>query len=234
MTDTMETITTRVKRLLALANGTHENGEHERAAALAAAHKLLAKHNLEMSDVESKDDPEEARVMDDVERRDDVWACQVAVSVARLYFCEIFKSRTRKGYSRFTFVGRKGNVATAQGMFDYLVGSVSRESRKTANEAGAVGNTFAYSFCKGAATALYLRCETIRRDAEKPATGDTQETGLVLASVYKKESDANRALMVADGIRLHKKVTHTRNTDRDARALGSAYGSSVGFHKQLK
>lgn len=185
----MNPIIDKIRKLLALANG-EGAAEQERESALRMAHALLAKHNLSMSDTEQK---QECRNESTLEYCFHAWARGVAMDIAKLYFCEYFVSlRAKQHY----FVGLESNVITSQEMFKFVASSIMKEARK-ATKAAHESGSFERSFCKGAAVAVRARCCDIRKSAQEPSADTTASTGtsLVLASLYKREHDANVALI---------------------------------------
>ena len=221
----------RIRKLMSLANGTAEGGEHERDTAMKMALNLLAKHNLSMADLSQ---PAEKRMRDQAEYRSDPWVRIVGHALAELYFCGFFS--TAYGSKRaFTFVGLESNVATAKEMTDWVVKSIAAESRRLATERGEVTKTFANSFRKGAASKISQRCRALRAEAERANAGQASSgTSLVLASLYDTEKNAN-ALYITDtlGIKLVTKVISQRNTTYDGAAAGAAYGDKINLNKQI-
>lgn len=223
----MNPIIEKIRKLLALAHG-RGAADQERESALRMAHALLAKHNLSMSDTEQQ---QEARNESTLDYCFHAWARGVAKSIAQLYFCEYFVEHERKLHY---FVGLESNVITSQDMFKFVASSIMKEARratKTAHESG----SFERSFCKGAAVAVRDRCHEIRQNSqEQPASAkQSQCTGLVLASLYKREHDANRAL-IEKTHKLKSNPDRQHGARADAHSAGVAFGKTIPLNRQLK
>lgn len=129
----IERVIERVRKLFALSA---ERGASENEATLATklAQELLVKHNLDMAVIEaaaSKGEttaPERVRAFHGTARFR--WQRELARQVAEAHFCYYVAQAERKyGMRRHTtythlFVGRRGNVTTAQLMFSYLTETI--------------------------------------------------------------------------------------------------------------
>lgn len=220
----------KVRKMLNLANDAGAS-EGERDNALRMAHALLAKHNLDMSQVDMSGGGQgEARGEDHIKVRSKMWMAHVANAVAKLMFCTCYMTKRHDGLE-LTYIGRISNVTTAKEMTDYLIESIRREGAKFAK-----GDSRAHlSFNKGATARIVDRCTVLRVDAERASQGASTGTSLVLASVYKTELQANQDYLASKGIRLGK-VRGGRQgvTDATAYAAGSQYGNSVSLNRQVK
>ncbi len=222
----MNPIIDKIRKLLALANGDGA-AEQERESALRMAHALLAKHNLSMSDTEQK---QEGRNESTLDYCFHAWARGVAMDIAKLYFCEYFVCHHSKHHY---FVGLESNVITSQEMFKFVAGSIMKEARKATKAAQESGN-FERSFCKGAAMAVRGRCDEIRKSAQEPSEDTTVSTGtgLVLASLYKREHDANIAL-IAKTHKLKTTASRQHGARADAHRAGVAFGKTIPLNRQI-
>jgi hypothetical protein len=237
-----EKVLARVKKMMTLANDAGAS-EGERENALRMAHATLAKYNLTMSEAEaSGKKAEEARGAEHMTGQDYPWMRTTAHAVAKLFFCEYFYILIGGGKVKHFFVGRESNVFTAQGMTTYVIDSINREAQRTAKErTGNAGGTFWRSFCKGAAFAVYERCNSIREEAEEESAQDaklerlTSATGtaLVLASVYETERKANEEYISKNVGELRFTRSRQRNTAADAHAAGQEYGEKINLSKQI-
>jgi len=222
----------KVRKLMSMAKGNADGGEHERDTAMRMALNLLAKHNLSMGDL---DQPTEARLAGKDEYHSTPWMRVVGSALADLYFCSFFSSAiSGKNKRIYTFVGLEGNVATAREMTNWVIKSIQAEATAQAKASGG-GETWANSFRKGAANRIARRCHELRREAERANAGQASSgTSLVLASLYGTEKTANAAYIVdALGIKLVTKATVTRNNMTAGVLAGDAYGRSMSLNKQV-
>lgn len=248
----------RVRKMIKLAQGNESEGERDNA--MRAVHATLAKYNIAMSQVEASDEASE-------EKREHFrkaflgkpWAIQIAASVARMYFCHYHYSTmggnagpTQK--AMHTFVGRHSNVVTAQEMAEFVVASVNREAQRYQRSIGGRYGDYR-AFAQGAAQRIRERCHEIEEHAKTKGVEDvvvapddegdlTVEpnprqpgTALVLASLYKKEDDANTEFVAKVFGKLGKGRSSTfapGATTGSARRAGAEFGNKVSLHKQVK
>ena len=119
----------KVKKLLALANNSGAS-EGERENALRMASGLLAKHNLDMADLDKH--------LEQEGREDHLnvtwsmqWALIISQQVAKLFFCKHYYGKKINGTKcEHHFVGKTSNATTAALMSEYIITSVLQECRK--------------------------------------------------------------------------------------------------------
>ena len=224
----MEKIIDKIRKLLALANGDGA-ADQERDSALRMAHALLAKHNLSMSDTDQKQEDRKESTLDYCPH---AWARGVAMDIGKLYFCEYFIMRLRNGVRHY-FVGLESNTITSQEMFKFVASSIMKEARKATKLKGESGS-FERSFCKGAAVAVRARCYEIRKSSQdlSEETNTSTGTGLVLASLYKREHDANVAL-IAKNHKLKINPDRQSNARADAHRAGVEFGKTIPLNRQI-
>lgn len=188
-----EKIIDKIKKLLALANNSAAT-EGERENALHMAHNLLVKHNLEMKDLQEHE-IKENRIFERLETFQMKWCRGVAISIAKLFFCEMFTEGKINGTKgRYCFVGKESNATTAALMTEYVISSILREARKLYGSNLAPQST---SFGHGARAKLRDRINEMISTTSQ-ATG----TGLVVLELYDLEISANKSFIDAEGIKL--------------------------------
>jgi hypothetical protein len=221
----------RVRKMLALANDEGAS-QGERDNALRMAHAVLAKHNLELSEVEGSGDTDRADLK--VETRSRPWIRHIAHGIAEMLFCHHFYGKTRSNYENQFFVGRPDNTATAKHMLDYLIASAHKES--AARFPGDA--TARSSFHKGVAAAVVKRCHEIKAEAlraEQQQAAAGTGTSLVLAGYYQQEAERN-AKYIAEQMKL--RLAQSRNRERNtgdvsAYHSGKEFGSRVSLNRQV-
>jgi Protein of unknown function (DUF2786) len=225
---TEEKIISRIQKMLAIANDARAN-EGERDNALRMAHNLLAKHNLELGDVEARArDQQDPRIKNTLDSWSQAWAKSVFQASAKLFFCSYYFGRKINATKCVhNFVGRTSNATTAALMGEYLVTSILRECRRNWVHNLAPESR---SFALGAAAAIYRRVEELRKaDLPDAAPG----TALVLADIAKVEDDENEAFIRAAGTSLTVKKTRASPVDPEAYAAGVQYGKKVNLSTQV-
>ena len=217
----------KVRKLLNLANNEGAT-EGERDNALRMAYALIAKHNLEMSQVDQK---EEERVISKEPIYARPWARRVASSVASLFFCQYFtQNLSQRNMALHHFVGKLSNSVTAMEISMFLIASIRRESGKRQRALGE-SVTWRRSFCTGAAQQIQQRIHELRKTEESkaPSTG----TSLVLADVYRMEVEANEAFIKSLGYNLITKNSRSAGVLGDAVRAGRDFGSSLPLNVQV-
>lgn len=231
-----ERILERVRKLMRLANDPAA-AEGERDNALRMAHATLAKHNLSMSEAEAAGaEPEEERTVGPLYGRNHPWTRTVATGIAKLFFCEYFYVPLKGAQVIHYFVGRQSNVITANEMQKYITKSIDREAQAYARRSGGGGSDWR-SFCKGAALKVYWRCDQIQKDATKPPhvqASAAPGTAIVLASVYEKEHEANKAFIANMGGEPPKVAKDRQRKPRfDALQAGMEYAETLSLQHQI-
>jgi hypothetical protein len=221
----------RIRKMMALANdAAASEGERDNAMRMVLA--TLAKHNLTMAEAEAHGQQEEARERGDTLSRDQPWCKHVAHSIAKLYFCRYFFSRTAvKGKVKHNFVGRPANVATAQAMADYVIRSIMSEANREWKKQANPGPWWT-AFCKGASVRISERCDELRK-AEEAASEKTPGTAVVLASFYQRELAANNAWLERAGLVLTKGKSREKAYGGDGYGAGKAFGDKVSLNRQV-
>lgn len=233
MSDDTTRIIDRVRKMLALANDAGAT-EGERENAIRMAHKILAKHNLSMAQVEASGKTEEKRGVHRAIFFGRPWARACCTSIAELFFCKYviaegsMRHAVRVGHY---FIGKESNAVTAAEISKFVVESILKESRKKARELGQPGS-FARSFATGAAVSIVNRCVQIMNSSldEKPETSTGKE--IVLASVYAQEKEKNQAF--TDSIMSTTKVAQRSKRVGDGYDEGIEYGKTVPLNRQVE
>lgn len=226
---TEEKILERVRKMLAIANDSAAT-EAERDLALKMAHDLLAKHELDMSDVSEaereKDDPR-GHFMNTG------WNAQYAKTIrnamSKLFRCHYYHGRKINGTrGEHNFVGRESSATTAMYMSDWIITSLLREAdRRYGHRLNPAGR----SFCVGASSRLWVWVEELIAEKQKEFT--SMGVALVLYDVAKKEEEANLAFIVAMGVVLEKKARRSTNVLTNAYESGKTYADSVNLNTQI-
>jgi hypothetical protein len=231
-----EKVISKIRKLMAVANGNASGGEHERDTALKMALNLLAKHNLAMSDVKQAD--QEGRKSEEVGITSHAWIRCFISPLAQMFFCTAFTTKLAPFKMKVTFIGLESNVATATEMFKYIIKSISKEASRLAREGGLSG-PFERSFCNGAGKQISSRCCELKHEAESESEAyptKSNGTALVLASLYKTEACANLNYSV-DVLNVHLyrgKNVNPQSKSKQAFDQGQAFGSKLNLSKQLK
>ena len=184
----------RVKKMMALANDPGAS-DGERDNALRMSYAIMAKYNLEMSDVEGKPvGPQEARKQAKGEFYGRPWAVTLSAAVARLFFCKYYYTTLGKNQARHTFTGLESNSTTAEEVARVLVESVKKESNRQMRARGE-NATWRRSFATGAALKI---SDWVRELMSGTGAGKGMATGtaLVLVDLRKREETANALYLV--------------------------------------
>lgn len=195
--------------------------ENEATTAMRQLHALLAKHNIDMSQIDGPD-AEEAVGETGFNSYIRPWVKIIANNVAELYFCQIYLgSRGRK--VDIMVVGSEVNRHFASHMIQNIMHTINIASQREASEVypkGPKWSSFQTSFLNAAALTIGERCQQLIKDAKHGDLQDETGKAMVLASVY----DTHRAL-----------TTHFMNQlglvtrkGRKKISMGSALGAIAG------
>lgn len=216
----------KVKKLLALANDAGAS-EGERDNALRMAHGLLAKHNLDMNDLQQHLQ---------IEDREDyvnetfgmLWCRQVSNSIAKLFFCKYYFGKKVNGTKmQHHFVGKTSNAGTAALMAEYVISSILKECRTHFKHNLAPESR---SFSRGATARINDRVNEMIKEARPEGA---TSTSLVVVELYKTEADANEAFIKASGTSLITRKAANTKVDMRAYKAGNEFGGKIGLNNQV-
>lgn len=225
----------KIRKLLSHANDNAAGSEHERDNAMRMALKLLAKHNLTMSDVavEDKEDRESVTI----EQFPCPYRKVIAAAISELYFCKFFHEKVpNKQKFLFHFVGLESNIITTREMTLYLIKSILDESIKMYGRAPGQAQALATTFRNAASRRIMERCAELRAEAEAEHQAESAPgTALVLANLYETEKTANENYIVSIlGIKDLKKTTvKLANKSQRAAAAGREFGDKINLSNQV-
>ena len=226
MSDDLDRVMARIRKMLALTNDAAAT-EGERDTAMRMVQATLAKHNLDLANVEASGGAAgEARHEDKLEVRGSPWVRRVAHGVGKLFFCKYYYQKGRGKSDTHCFVGRLSNTQTAKEMLPWLVKALRAEAYRLAPKDGA----FRTTFLKAAAQRIFDRCEALIKE---PVAEAVPGTAVVLASYYRTEMDANLAFLKDQGTKLSTKISRERHVGLAGYAEGTAFGSSINLSRQL-
>jgi hypothetical protein len=231
MTD--EKIINRIKKMMALANDKAAS-DGERENALRMSYALMARHNLEMSDVNGNPiGPQEARAGVTGEFYARPWAITLCASVSRLFFCQYYRRSIGKDQAVHTFTGRESNAATAEEVARVLVESVRREANTQMRQRGE-NVTWRRSFSTGAAFKVQERVSEMM-SATAAIEGTATGTALVLVNLRKQEELANQQFIASKGVKLVVRSQRARRSvDSSAYSQGRQFGSGLNLTASKK
>lgn len=208
-------ILTKIAKLLALAErgGTVEEAE----AAMQKVHELLAKYNLEISDV-IKDNKNSSQNCSEesinLGKRVPVYAQYVASAMALMFDCQAVDHNGIDGREmRFIGIGADPIVATQTYQF------ILEAMKRSANNKG-IKRADRNSYYVGYATAIYHKAKSIHKEYKQ------QEPGLVLA----KKATIENYIAVAYK-RLRQKSCHARIGSNSAYNSGYNAGQNASFNR---
>jgi hypothetical protein len=220
----------RIRKMMALARDAAAT-EGERDNALRMAYATMAKYNLDMLEVDGAPAEDDPRGEHDQVYLGKLWARQINMSIAELFFCKYFFCAIRGSSgpnekNRHVFVGKRSNAQAALELARYIVESTNREAAKAQRAAGE-GFAFHRSFALGVAIRIRERCRALRAEALLPSAPQRAGTALVLASLYDREKQANEAFMV--GMKLRPGRSGKSSALGYALDAGKAYGATVNL-----
>jgi hypothetical protein len=207
--------------------------EGEAIAAEQRMFRLLAKYNLEISQIPD-DEPtkRDTRIeSESAQRPSSVWKQYIYTGVANLNFSECFTWR-----QHIIVVGTRANRIATLEMASYLIGTIERLANKMAGEVpGDERRRFRHSYAEGCATRIYERLEQTRVEAQAGRMKADEPNSLLpaLADLYQ----TNRAQVddfIADHFAKVYSRTHYSSRGHDGGyILGYNAGGKVGLHRQI-
>jgi len=233
----------KVRKLLALAASSNE---HEAALAAERAQSILADYNLSMDDVATKERTLGDDFIVDKEIVNDSypWKRQIAVNVAKLYFCDYYfqsmhydekYNRYKVRQDRHAFVGAPHNIEVAKMMFVYLITTVERLAREGMKQEPAKGRdayrrSFQWAASLRLATRLRERYEAAQRNEVQSEAGTNLPA---LASLYSQTANALNKYIADNVGGMRTKKTRPNMSSAAGAAHGRAAGDRIGLDTQV-
>ena len=209
--DKLDALVNKIQKLLNLA-GNNPN-ENEAAAAMEAASRLMAVHNLTLMDVDTTKDEE--RIEEKFAEKGGTkagWARRIWNSTCSLNFCKYFYTSVPRSSDIHHIIGTRANVTATMVMADYLVTTVNRLAFEAI-----IKGTERQAFRLGAATRLSQRLFQLKKDRERGTNnkGSINPENLPalanLYAVHQTDNDAYYAQNYTKGLKTGKQTT-TKNT----------------------
>jgi Protein of unknown function (DUF2786) len=178
-----KTIIEKIKKLLALSES---NNEHEAQRAAEMASRLLALHNLELTDLEKSEVTEETILETG---RLIHWERLLIVETAHFYDCEALLQRGHRR-SVLSLIGSPASVATSRHMIDYFKGSVKRLLKEHKNHCQIESNA---QYCYGVAVRIGLRLQNKKEELLENGFAADTDIGAISAIVIQTQSEKEKA-----------------------------------------
>jgi hypothetical protein len=221
----------KMKKLMAMAEG--NANENEAMTAARQLQILLAKHNISMSELDTPDEEKEQIESSSESHKCRPWKRVVALSIARLYFCEMYFTRMGNGKSSYFFVGTETNRNFAMQIFSMVVKSIEKDSRKQSKEIyGKEDSSFVNSFWSGAMHRISERCAEMIEEAKRGEIVDDNGANLpALVSVY--EENNKRVSDFLSKTTFKSASSNTRATNSVGISRGKAAGDRVQLNRGI-
>lgn len=241
-----EDVLRRARALNALANGAGGN-EHEMSNAAEKLAAMLAKFNLDQSDLKEDTTPGLERVKVNG-KYSETWRITCYSAAAQLFMCNYYYSKvgTKDVGIVHSLVGQPHNVAVAVEMAHYFEETINRlanEASRTHKEVTAASHTsrhrFIRSFRLAAAERLDSRVVQYTRRARAGTLMVEDDTGSelrlpALQSLYDQQKADFEAWKIIAGLTLApSKAAKDQKLSMMGSALGNAAGDSISFSTQL-
>lgn len=210
MNDVPETVINRIAKLLALSKSENEN---EAASSMALAQNLLAKYQLDITDIqiEEKIDQEDFYINDNDRKKISSWQSILLNGISENNFCYVYRSG-----NIMKLIGKKSARHIVLVMFSYLISVIDNATEKAFQEytGWEHGKTFKNSFRMGMVDRIITR---LRQEAQKIAQeAKLNSKEIIPVDPYEEAKKANVAWIKSNGIHL--------------RAASSSFRSGAGYN----
>jgi Protein of unknown function (DUF2786). len=221
----------KIKALLAKADNTACT-EEEAQAFNAKAHELMAKYNIERSQLETAEEREAKRIHLELMVQLRPWSKYVLQGITKLYYCTYF-SQTVGRQHRITIIGEEQNVAVCHAICVMVLRSIQTAARVSRD---------GRSFMTGAGIEVHRRCNEMFFATHSVIDGPTtplqvghNESANALKVIAVNEARGNEDYIARImGIRLRvKKSRPALIKDPSAFSRGVDHGSKVQLRRNL-
>ena len=239
----MESIKGKIQKLLALSRDEGAS-EQEAELALLRAHELLAKYNLEMTDIKDLkvDDISHEKIIEELREE---WIRTIYQRVAKMYFCKYYyssghlNSKYQKAIQH-NVIGREHNRAVANEMTYYLIDTIKRLGQEHTDPIPGDKreiNKIKRNFELGCAHRVSSRISTLTIQKMADNGDDKLENhyaGKNLPALYKTELQLCDDFLKNEGVRLSSSRGRANVTAGEAYRRGQSAGNSVSLNTQIK
>jgi len=207
--------------------------EEEALAAQQRMFALLAKYNLELSQIPDDEPTRPDTTIDSetAERPSNVWKQYLYTAVANLNFTECF---TLRGH--IYVIGTKANRIATMEMASYLIETVERLANEAAAEVpGDERRRFRHSFAEGCAARIYDRIEALRLEAQAGRMKAANPDSLLpaLADLYCTSKARVDDFIISHFGRISHRTHYASGGHGGGYIAGYAAGDKVGLHRQV-
>lgn len=209
----------KARKLLALASS---QNLHESAAAMKKLQLILAKYQLNMSDL-NRDEMGKLFFEYDCSP----WARYIITAISRLYMCGHYFSPKRKGFQpRHYIVGDESTVAIVTELCQKILNEIHQKR--------IVLQVDERSFKLGCADKIWCRCNEMIAIARSGKLDDV-ETGqsLIIGSLYDRQLGAVEKYMETLNIKKQKNKV-SKPVDNGAYTAGMIYAKTIDIQKKVK
>lgn len=232
----MDSIKSKIQKLLNLAG--NNSNESEREQAMEMAQKLLAQHNLSIKDVHGLGKPEQD---DSLDVRVEKWVTNILHGVCKLYYCSLLTSY-RRGKKCYVLIGTTENINVAKDIFQWLIESIKNESKvrvkafkeeyrfnRLRNPSANEVNLYRNSFRLGAATSIYYKAQDMTKRDHNPSGGGTNQLMVIRNELESANEQAMREMFPY----LVTRKQRSSSVHGGAYQAGQSYGNSLNLGKQV-
>lgn len=231
-----EAIIDKIRKLFALAEDKGAS-EHEASTAMSMAMALMAKYNIEQTQLAEKA-AGGRKLLGSQVSYDEFWHVDCMSAACELYHVHfVMLGGTASKYSTFNVIGHDVNVEAAKLTFQYLAREVER-LYKVALPRGLSKSdraNFRRTFKHACAVRIRTRAVELMRELmtnDKVAQSATGSTALVVASQAKQDLEESRELMLKIYPNLREKLSRGRSGGLGTSA-GLAAGNQVNLSRQI-
>ncbi len=231
-----------IRKLLALSESANE---HEAAAAAEKAQELLARHNIDLFEVE--DVKEEQPVeRGSSETRSQVWRRYIYGAIGKMYFCKYYYDTIERPFSKSTrgfvlrdlhvFTGQSHNIDVAKMVAAYLCATVMRLANEGShNYPRQERARYKKSFHNACTFRLRQRIgERVEHTKQIETVVSDGRNLPALASLYAQAMVANQTYLEKLGISIEVSKTRTRSTHFGGQKDGRAAAETINLDTQTK
>jgi hypothetical protein len=231
-----EKIMDKIRKVLALTNSPNE---HEAALAAQMAQELLARYNIDISQVREKDENgKKSKIAHDTNYKSSSkpqWRALRDIC-AQMYFCKYYYIKTFGNQEYSCYIGEPHNIEVAKLMSEYLIEAVKRlakEGRK--NYPMKERANYWHSFTTAASHRLYWRIKARIDETRKKATVASDGRNLpALNDLYESARQRHEEFMAQIGIRLKTTRGQTGGSHTGGLIEGRAAGDRISIDPQIR
>lgn len=220
-----ESIVSKIKKLLTLANST-EGNENERDTAMKMVAKLITQYKIVDADINT---PKEGTISKSFKASSSTWVRNIINSVVKMNYCSMYYIRIDNSYAFFYVIGKEIEVDASIELSKVLIKSIGKEARTKA-KLYPYDKSYKRSFENSASYRVGVRTSSIITDLIEHEKSEGTGKDLMIINQYDQAEEDNQKYLDEQNIKIKIKSSRTFKLNSYSGYVdGNNYGKTLNI-----